>query len=192
MEYVSFTHTGTSCQAHCTHNPAPAHLRSTIPLVEGLPSLAPRLTRESRLKRGEADNTLRNNSAKPRLCVCVCVPPLTFPASRALGERPPSWEPSQVAMTTTAGAHLQSPSLPPPQPFWQVLGETPIRDVVSPPETPPSLRWESPHPHLRLPLCPLPAISGSPWTRQRVKGQGRACERIPLTQASSGALVLMS
>lgn len=74
VEYVSFTHTGTSCQAHCTHNPAPAHLRSTIPLVEGLPSLAPRLTRESRLKRGEADNTLRNNSAKPRLCVCVCAP----------------------------------------------------------------------------------------------------------------------
>lgn len=85
---MSSIHTGTPPQAHYTHNPAPTHSRSTPHLMEGLPSpLWPpdtssshspglSVTQGSREKKEEADSTLRNNSTKPRMCVCVCVSPL--------------------------------------------------------------------------------------------------------------------
>lgn len=137
------------------------------------------LTQGSRQKRKKAGSTLGNNFAKPRMCVCVS-PLLCSRLHRALGERPPSWEP-QVAMTTTAGAHLQSPLLPPTTAtLASSWGDTISLMGVSP--SLPQATSLSLACHIRKPLDP---------------GEGQGTRQSPRndsfsTQAFSGGLVLMS
>lgn len=109
------------------------------PLVEGPCRLDPDTSSsygpgpgKYREERGSSQESFRERE-RERLLLCSRL-------HRALGERPSSWEPSQVAMTTTAGVHLQYPPLPhptsPPQPLWPVLGETPISLMEVSPSSP--------------------------------------------------------
>lgn len=116
---------------------------------------------------------------KARVCVCVWVcARLCCRLRRALGERPLSWDGSQVAMTTTAGAHLCFSLHSPSGQFW---GSRHLSDR------------SCPIPTAGYHCCPCLPSQEAPGLRRGPRDKEEPWERIlPSIPASSGGFVLMS